>query len=245
MRSPLRTTSRASMLMACICDRGHQHLRQLQRLHDRGAAPPARLRGTVNIDPATIVHAERMRADGIVGVRLQLRGARSCPIWQRGIPPPAAARGRSGLAVHLALESAAARCAARTGSQWFASCLTTSATRISTGDRQRRIPGVLRSVDKGRTWVKLSAGYRLTGLAGIGAPDPKDMALARQAAGRLSAGSGPNACCGAATAIRRPRVRRSTFADTCKAAGMGAVAGRAPENLRYCLSSISAEEISP
>src|SRR5690606_22910553 len=51
---------------------------------------------------------------------------------------------------------------------------------------------VLRSIDKGRTWVKLSAGFRLTWLSrAAGPPDPRAMALARAAAAKLLEVAGP------------------------------------------------------
>jgi predicted TIM-barrel fold metal-dependent hydrolase len=51
---------------------------------------------------------------------------------------------------------------------------------------------LLKSVDRGRTWVKLSAAYRLTWLSqGQGAPDPRAMSLARATAQRLLEVAGP------------------------------------------------------
>jgi predicted TIM-barrel fold metal-dependent hydrolase len=149
-----------------------------------------RLRGTVNIDPATDRYTlERMKADGVVGVRLQLS--------RRSELPDLASEDYRLLLrrvadlnwhVHLALE----------GPQMPAvlPALEASGVRVvldhfAHPDPVQGLDGegfqaVLRSVAKGRTWVKLSAGFRLTWLSrGNGHPDPDAMQLAREAAAVL------------------------------------------------------------
>lgn len=155
-----------------------------------------RLRGTVNIDPATDRYTlERMKADGVVGVRLQLSRRRELPdlaseAWRLLLRRVA----DLGWHVHLALE----------GAQMPAVLpkLEASGVRIVldhfahpdpvTGLDGEGFQAVLRSIDKGRTWVKLSAGYRLTWQGrGNGAPDPAAMQLAQAAATRLLQCAGP------------------------------------------------------
>ncbi len=65
-----------------------------------------RLRGTVNIDPATDRYTlERMKADGVVGVRLQLSRRKELPdLGNEMLSPAAAPRADLDWHVHLALE---------------------------------------------------------------------------------------------------------------------------------------------
>jgi predicted TIM-barrel fold metal-dependent hydrolase len=155
-----------------------------------------RLRGTVNIDPATDQYTlARMKADGVVGVRLQLSRRKELPDLGNEVHRLLLRRIRDlNWHVHLALE----------GAQLPAvlPALEASGVRIVLDhfghpDPEQGLDGegfqaLLRSVDTGRTWVKLSAGFRLTWLSrGSGAPDPRAMALAKQTAERLLAVAGP------------------------------------------------------
>lgn len=156
-----------------------------------------RLRGTVNIDPATDRYTlERMKADGVVGVRLQLSRRRELPDlagegWRLLLRRVADLNWH----VHLALEGALM--------PHVLPALAASGVRIvldhfAHPDPAQGLDGegfqaVLRSIARGRTWVKLSAGYRLTWESrGNGKPDPVAMQLAQATADRLlrEAGTG-------------------------------------------------------
>jgi predicted TIM-barrel fold metal-dependent hydrolase len=155
-----------------------------------------RLRGTVNVAPTIDRYTlERMQGDGIVGVRLQLSRRKELPdlagedyrLLLRRVAD-------LGWHVHLALE----------GAQMPAvlPALEASGVRIvldhfahpdpAEGLANAGFQAVLRSIQKGRTWVKLSAGYRLTWLSRReGSPDPRAMQLAREAAAKLLQEAGP------------------------------------------------------
>jgi predicted TIM-barrel fold metal-dependent hydrolase len=155
-----------------------------------------RLRGTVNVPPTIDRYTlERMKADGVVGVRLQLSRRKQLPDLA-GEDYRLLLRRVADLDwhVHLALE----------GAQMPAvlPALEASGVRVvldhfahpdpAEGIGNAGFQAVLRSVQKGRTWVKLSAGYRLTWLsAREGTPDPRAMALARDAAATLLREAGP------------------------------------------------------
>jgi len=155
-----------------------------------------RLRGTVNIPPTT--HRwilERMKADGIVGVRLQLTRRKELPdlaseeyrlLFRRVVDLD--------WHVHVVVE----------GHLWPAVLPKLEATGVKLvidhfghpdpeeGENCAGLAAVLRSVEKGRTWVKLSAGYRLTWAEnGQTHRDPKADELARRAARRLLEHAGP------------------------------------------------------
>jgi predicted TIM-barrel fold metal-dependent hydrolase len=155
-----------------------------------------RLRGTVNVDPATDRYTlERMKADGVVGVRLQLSRRRELPdlngeTWKLLLRRVADLDWH----VHLALEGplmprvlpALAASGARIVLDHFAH------PDAAQGLDGEGFQAVLRSVARGRTWVKMSAGYRLTWEArGNGRPDPAALDLARAAAERLLREAGP------------------------------------------------------
>ncbi len=155
-----------------------------------------RLRGTVNIPPTTDRYVlECMKADGIVGLRLQLSRRKELPnlateeyrLLLRRVAD-------LGWHVHLALEGALMPA--------VLPALEASGVRIvldhfghpdkNEGLANAGFQAVLRSIEKGRTWVKLSAGYRLTWLSRReGSPDPRAMQLAREAAAKLLQEAGP------------------------------------------------------
>lgn len=155
-----------------------------------------RLRGTVNIDPAIDRYTlERMKADGVVGVRLQLSRRKQLPdftseTWKLLLRRVADLDWH----VHLALEGrlmpqvlpALEASGARVVLDHFAH------PDVAEGLEGEGFQSVLRLVAKGRTWVKLSAGFRLTWESrGSGRPDPVAMDLAQAAATRLLRDAGP------------------------------------------------------
>lgn len=155
-----------------------------------------RLRGTVNIAPNTDRYTlERMKADGIVGVRLQLSRRKQLPDLDSEDYRLLLRRVADlGWHVHLALEGALMPAVLPT--------LEASGVRIvldhfghpdqNEGLANAGFQAVLRSIEKGRTWVKLSAGYRLTWLSRRdGSPDPRALQLARDAAAKLLQEAGP------------------------------------------------------
>jgi predicted TIM-barrel fold metal-dependent hydrolase len=178
-----------------------------------------RLRGTVNIAPTTDRYVlERMNDDGIVGLRLQLSRRKQLPdltseeyrLLLRRVAD-------LGWHVHLALE----------GAQMPAvlPALEASGARIvldhfahpdqHEGLANAGFQAVLRSIAKGRTWVKLSAGYRLTWLSTrAGAPDPKAMQLARAAAAKLLQEAGPERLLWGSDAPFVGHEKSLTYADT-------------------------------
>ena len=155
-----------------------------------------RLRGTVNIDPATDRYTlERMKADGVVGVRLQLSRRTQLPDLGSEVYRLLLRRVADlNWHVHLALEGKLLPA--------VLPALEASGVRIVLdhfghpdpveGLANEGFTAMLRSIDKGRTWVKLSAGFRLTWQSqGAGTPDPQAMALASKTADRLLQTAGP------------------------------------------------------
>jgi predicted TIM-barrel fold metal-dependent hydrolase len=154
-----------------------------------------RLRGTVNIPPTTERHVlEQMKRDGVVGVRLQLSRRKEIPdldteeyllLFRRVADLD--------WHVHLVIE----------GPRWPAllPALEASGVKIvidhfghpdpEQAEHCAGFQAVLRSVEKGRTWVKLSAGYRLTWQHGQQHRDPRADELARRVAGKLLEHAGP------------------------------------------------------
>lgn len=178
-----------------------------------------RLRGTINIAPCTDRYTlERMKADGIVGVRLQLSR-------RKHLPDLASEEYRLllrrvadlGWHVHLALEGALMPA--------VLPALEASGVRIvldhfghpdqNEGLANAGFQAVLRSIEKGRTWVKLSAGYRLTWLSRReGTPDPRAMQLARDAAAKLLQEAGPERLLWGSDAPFVGHEQSLTYADT-------------------------------
>jgi len=145
-----------------------------------------RLRGTAIVPSSTDRYTlERMKADGVVGIRLQLT--------RQELPDLASDEYRllfrrlADLDLHIEVVVE--------GPRWpqVLPLLESSGARIVIDhfghpDPQKGVdcPGfqaVLRSVERGRTWVKLSAGFRLTWAApGQKHREPASIALARAAA---------------------------------------------------------------
>ena len=155
-----------------------------------------RLRGTVNVPPTTDRYIlERMKADGIVGVRLQLTRRKELPDLG-GEDYRLLLRRVADLDwhVHVVVE----------GQLWplILQKLEASGARLvidhfghpdpQEGENCAGFQAVLRSVEKGRTWVKLSAGYRLTWAAhGQTRRDPRALDMARRLARKLLEHAGP------------------------------------------------------
>ena len=145
-----------------------------------------RLRGTAIVPPATDRDTlERLKADGVVGIRLQLT--------RQPLPDLASEAYRllfrrcADLDLHIEVVVE--------GPRWpeVLPTLEASGARIVIDhfghpDPQQRLgceglAAVLRAVGRGRTWVKLSAGFRLTwSPPGLPARDPESVVLAAETA---------------------------------------------------------------
>ncbi len=144
-----------------------------------------RLRGTAIVPSTTDLYTlERMKADGVVGVRLQLT--------RQELPDLAGDEYRmlfrrlADLDLHIEVVVE--------GPRWpqVLPALEASGANIVIDhfghpDPRREsdcagFQAVLRSVERGKTWVKLSAPFRLTWAAPGQARDPKSVTLAREAA---------------------------------------------------------------
>lgn len=155
-----------------------------------------RLRGTVNVDPSVDYYTlRRMRDEGVVGIRLQLSRRSQLPDlttepWRLLLRRVADLDWH----VHLALEG---RLMPQVLPQLEAGGVRIVLDHFAHPDVVQGLDGegfsaVLRSIQKGRTWVKLSAGFRLTWQSrSTGRPDPVAMELAQAAAGRLLSEAGP------------------------------------------------------
>ena len=154
-----------------------------------------RLRGTVNIPPTTERHVlEQMKQDGVIGIRLQLARRKDLPnldseeyrlLFRRAADLD--------WHVHMVVE----------GRKWPELLPPVEASGVKIvidhfghpepekGEQCEGYQAVLRSVEKGRTWVKLSAGYRLTWLHGVKQRDPRADELARRLARNLLYHAGP------------------------------------------------------
>jgi predicted TIM-barrel fold metal-dependent hydrolase len=178
-----------------------------------------RLRGTVNIDPLTDRYTlERMRADGVVGVRLQLARRRELPdLGDENYRLLLRRIADLNWHVHVALEGPSLPAVLP---KLEASGVRIVLDHFGHPDPERGLDcegfqALLRSVDKGSTWVKLSAGYRLTWQSqGTGTPDPKAMQLARDAAGRLLKEVGPDRLLWGSDCPFVGHERALTFQDT-------------------------------
>jgi predicted TIM-barrel fold metal-dependent hydrolase len=144
-----------------------------------------RLRGTAIVPPTTDLYTlERMKADGVVGIRLQLT--------RQELPDLSSDEYRLlfrrladlGMHIEVVVE----------GPRWpqVLPALESSGANIvidhfghpdpSAGINCAGFQAVLRSVERGKTWVKLSAPFRLTWAAPGTPRDPDSVVLARQAA---------------------------------------------------------------
>jgi predicted TIM-barrel fold metal-dependent hydrolase len=155
-----------------------------------------RLRGTVNVDPSFDRHAmQRMRDDGVVGIRLQLSRRGALPDFTTEAWQLLLRRVRDlDWHVHVALEG---RFMPQLLPQLEAAGVRIVLDHFAHPDPAQGLEGegfqaVLGSMARGRTWVKLSAGFRLTWQSrGTGVPDPVAMELAQAAAERLLREAGP------------------------------------------------------
>lgn len=157
-----------------------------------------RLRATVNLDPADCdpYALARMRDDGVVGVRLQLARRTAMPDLADEAHRRMFRRIRDlDWHVHLAVED---RWLPGLLEQLGATGVRIVVDHLGHPDPEAGVDGspgfaaLLRSIDAGRTWVKLSAGYRMTWSAkGVAAPDPRALSLAAEAAARLLQVAGP------------------------------------------------------
>lgn len=155
-----------------------------------------RLRGTANVAPTTDRRAlERMKADGVVGIRLQLTRRRELPDLT-GEEYRLLLRRLADLDLHVEVVVE--------GPRWphVLPTLEASGVKIvidhfghpdpANGVSCRGFQAVLRSVEKGRTWVKLSGAYRLTWAEPGGkSRDPRSIGLAAEAAQALLRHAGP------------------------------------------------------
>ncbi|WP_404712898.1 amidohydrolase family protein [Sphingomonas sp. MMS24-J13] len=155
-----------------------------------------RLRGTAILPPTTDRYTlDRMKADGVVGVRLQLARSKELPdlstedyrLFLRRIAD-------LDWHVHVAVEGDRLEPVV---AQLAASGVKIVIDHFGHPDPAlaEKCPGLavtLRSVEKGRTWVKMSGDYRLHDLMGEGAPlEPSGEALADRVAPILLAEVGP------------------------------------------------------
>lgn len=155
-----------------------------------------RLRGTANVAPTTDRYIlERMKQDGIVGVRLQLTRRKELPDLA-GEEYQLLLKRLADLDLHVQVVVE--------GALWPAvlARLEASGVRIvidhfghpthQEGVNCAGFQAVLRSVEKGRTWVKLSGAYRLTwAQPGLPERDPRTVPLARELADCLLRNAGP------------------------------------------------------
>jgi len=155
-----------------------------------------RLRGTANVLPSTERYIlERMKEDGIVGVRLQLTRRRELPDLG-GEEYQLLLRRLADLDLHVQLVveghllpqvlEQLERAGPRIVLDHFGHPDPVK------GVNCQGFQALLRSVERGRTWVKLSAGYRLR-WSGVGEPvrDPGTRPLAMSLAQSLLQNAGP------------------------------------------------------
>ena len=155
-----------------------------------------RLRGTANVAPATDRYIlERMKQDGIVGVRLQITRRKELPDFASEAYQLLLRR-LADLDLHVQVVVEGAHLPV------VLAKLEASGVKIvvdhfglPTPTEGANCPGfqaLLRSVQKGRTWVKLSSAYRLTWTeAGTPTRDPRTVTLARELAESLMRNAGP------------------------------------------------------
>jgi predicted TIM-barrel fold metal-dependent hydrolase len=155
-----------------------------------------RLRGTVNVDPSFDRHTlQRMRDGGVVGIRLQLSRRSGLPDFTTEEWQLLLRRVRDlDWHVHVALEG---RFMPRLLPQLEAAGVRIVLDHFAHPEPAQGLEGegfqaVLAAVARGSTWVKLSAGFRLTWQSrGTGTPDPVAMELAQVTAERLLREAGP------------------------------------------------------
>jgi len=155
-----------------------------------------RLRGTANVLPTTDRYVlERMKQDGIVGVRLQLTRRASLPDLNDEDYQLLLKR-LADLDLHVQVVVEAPHWPVVLGQlAKFGTKIVIDHFGHPDPERGVNCPGheaVLRSVERGRTWVKLSGAYRLTWAeAGTPTRDPRTVPLARELAQSLLSNAGP------------------------------------------------------
>ncbi len=154
-----------------------------------------RLRGTANVAATTDRYTlERMRSDGIVGIRLQLTRREELPNLASE-EYRLLLRRLADLDMHVEVIVEGPRC------PQVLELLEASGVKIVVdhfghpdplkGVRCAGFQAVLRSIERGRTWVKLSAGYRLTwAKAGQATRDTESLRLAQELAQSLLQNAG-------------------------------------------------------
>lgn len=154
-----------------------------------------RLRGTANVLPNTDRYIlERMKEDGIVGVRLQLTRRKELPdlgdeeyrlllrrLADLDLHLQVVVEGPRWPAVLAQLEG----CGAKLVIDHFGH------PDPADGINCPGFQAILRSVEKGRTWVKLSGAYRLTWSSPGQPRDPRTRTMARELARELLRQAGP------------------------------------------------------
>ncbi|MEI9852147.1 MAG: amidohydrolase family protein [Sphingomonas sp.] len=149
-----------------------------------------RLRGTAIVAPGTDRYVlERMRADGVVGIRLQLARLTSLPDFRDDDHRLLFRRVRDlGWHVHVAIEGESLRPVLDALNDTGVDIVVDHFGHPDPADPLGcdGMAAMLESVDIGRTWIKLSAGFRLAGTsAWKGESDADADAIAAQVAARL------------------------------------------------------------
>jgi predicted TIM-barrel fold metal-dependent hydrolase len=156
-----------------------------------------RLRGTVILPPTTDRYVlDRMKDDGVVGVRLQIWGRETLPDLKSEEYQLFLRRIRDlDWHIHVALQGEKTR--------GFLADLKASGVKIvidhfghpdpKAGPDCEGFQSILRAVQKGRTWVKLSSAYRLYRTTpGLPADDPRGEAFGQSLADELLREAGPD-----------------------------------------------------
>ncbi|MCW3835631.1 amidohydrolase family protein [Sphingomonas canadensis] len=156
-----------------------------------------RLRGTAIVAPNTDRYIlEQMRTDGVVGIRLQLARATSLPDFRDDEYRLLFRRVRDlGWHVHVAIEGEALRPVLDALNETGVDIVVDHFGHPDPADPLGcdSIAAMLESVDRGRTWIKMSAGFRLLGpSAWQTVPDADGSAIAALVARRLIEKVGPD-----------------------------------------------------
>lgn len=156
----------------------------------------ARLRGTAIVAPETDRYTlERMRDDGIVGIRLQLARQPSLPDFRDDSHRLLFRRVRDlGWHVHVAIEGPLLRPVLDALNETGVNIVVDHFGHPDPADPLRcdGFAAMLGSIDLGRTWVKMSGGFRLSGTAAWQSePDADGDVIASEVAAELLRRVGP------------------------------------------------------